>query len=103
MNHREEEMEDVRRLERQLRQALRREPPHSEFAGRVIARSKRPKLLMMPRWLAPAAVVVIMAGGGSMAWRRHQGEVAKDQVMQAMRLTAGKLHQIQVQVREVHE
>ncbi len=97
MNYREEEME------RQLRKALRREPPPPEFAERVIARAKRPKLLVMPRWLAPAAAVVIMAGGGSMAWRRHQGEVAKAQVMQAMRLTAGKLHQIQTQVMEVHQ
>lgn len=100
MKHWEEENNDFRKLEQQLEQALQRTPPPPDFAERVIAKSRKPRLVVMPRWLAPAAAVVIMAGGGSIAWRRHQGEVAKEQVMQAMRITAGKLHQIQVQVRE---
>jgi hypothetical protein len=55
----------------------------------------------VPRWLPVAAAILVTVGGGEAAWRRHQGMVAKEQVMLAMRITAGKLNQIQTHVREV--
>jgi hypothetical protein len=54
----------------------------------------------LPRWLPAAAAVLVIAGGSGVAWRRHQGMVAKEQVMLAMRITAGKLNHIQEHMRE---
>ena len=82
-------------LEEELKKALARENPPRDF-GRRVARSRtRPS-----RWLAPAAAVIVAAGGG-IAWREHQGRVAKEQVLTAMRITAAQLNRIQTRVREV--
>jgi hypothetical protein len=45
----------------------------------------------------------MMVVGSGLAYRRHQGEVAKEQVMQAMKITAVKLHRIQAHVQEVRQ
>jgi hypothetical protein len=84
-------------LEQQLKEALARADAPPGFAARVSA-AARP-----PAWRSPAlaAGLVLLAIGGSTAWRRHQGEVAKEQVMAAMRITAGKLNRIQSHIREV--
>jgi len=87
-------------LERELRRALARKDAPLDFADRVVAAARRPRLLTMPRWMAAAAALVVMAGGG-VAYRRHEGMVAKDQVMLAARITAGQLNRIQAHVREV--
>ena len=93
-------------LEKELGQALERKDPSPDFAARVAARAagvepaaRRSRVLAMPRWLPAAAAILVIAGSGGMAWRRHQGMVAKDQVMLAMRITAGKLNHIQTHVR----
>ena len=88
-------------LEEQLRGALARKAPPDGFAGRVTARARMTKS-SAPRWAAAAAVLVTLAGGGA-AYRRHQGEVAKEQVMTAMKITAVKLHRIQTHVLEVRQ
>jgi hypothetical protein len=93
------------RLEESLKHALARKDPPAGFAEKVAARAtaKPPTHGWMPqRWVAAAAVVMMAAGGG-MAYRRHQGEMAKEQVMQAMKITAVKLHRIQVHVQEVRQ
>lgn len=84
-------------LEQQLKQALARIDAPEGFAGRVSGAARRPV------WRNPAlaAAVMLLAVGGGVAWRQHQGELAKEQVMTAMRITAGKLNQIQSHVREV--
>jgi hypothetical protein len=84
-------------LEQQLKQALSRIDAPADFAGRVSA-AARP-----PAWRSPAlaAGLVLLAVGGSVGWRRHRGEVAREQVMAAMRITAGKLNRIQTHIREV--
>jgi hypothetical protein len=87
-------------LEAMLRDALKREQAPSDFADRVLARSKKTKVVTMPRWLAPAAAVIVMMSGG-LAYRHYEGVKAKEQVMEATRLTAEKLRQIRQQVREV--
>ena len=98
------------RLEQELREALERKQPSRDFAARVTARAgvaaqpgvaARGRVFTLPRWLAAAAAVLVIAGSGGFAWRRHQGMVAKDQVMLAMRITAGKLNRIQTHMREV--
>jgi len=87
-------------LEEELHRALARKEPSPDFAARVSAAARRPRGFVLPRWV-PAAAAIFVIAGGSMAYRRHQGIVAKEQVMLAMRLTAGKLNRIQAHVREV--
>jgi hypothetical protein len=87
-------------LEEELKAALARKDPSPGFAARVEMAARRRPFFAGARWMAAAAALVVIAGG-SLAWRRHQGMVAKEQVMLAVRITAGKLHQIQTRVREV--
>ena len=76
-------------LEQELAQALARKEPAAGFDARVRARLHR-----RPQWLAVAATVLVMAGAGE-AWRQHQGQLAKDQVMAAMRIAGSKLNHVQ--------
>jgi hypothetical protein len=80
-------------LEQELAEALARKEPGSGFDARVRARIHR-----RPRWLAVAATVVAMIGV-SEAWRQHQGQVAKQQVMTAMRIAGGKLNRVQMHLK----
>jgi hypothetical protein len=90
------------RLEEQLRKALARKEPPDGFAAKTIAVAGRSTGRGWRGWAAQgiaAAVVLVVAGG--LAYRQHEGEVAKEQVMHAMRITAAKLNRIQARVREV--
>ena len=80
-------------LEQELAQALARREPAAGFDGRVRAR-----LYRGPRWLAVAAAVLVMVGGGE-AWRQHQGQLAKEQVMTAMRIAGSKLNRVQMHLK----
>ncbi len=82
-------------LEQELKSALARKEPSAGFAARL---RRRPWIA--PRWVAAAAVLIVVGSGG-LAWREHQGRVAKEQVMTAMRITSAKLKHIQGRVREV--
>jgi hypothetical protein len=84
-------------LEQELKTALGREQPSADFAGRVTRAAKRAR--QWPRWLAAAAAVAVIAGAG-MGYRQHQGEVAKEQVMQAFKIAAVQVNRIQTRVRE---
>lgn len=95
------------RLEQDLYSALSRKDPPAGFADRIVEAGKRSRdrevsTTAPVRWLALAASVVLLVGGGA-AYRRHQGEVAKEQLMTAMRITAVKLNHIQAHVREVRQ
>ena len=91
-------------LEQELKQALERKEPRAGFDARVNARvnDRPPGLSHMPRWLAAAAVLVMMTSAG-VGYRWHQGQVAKDQVMLAMRIAAGKLNRVQAQIAGVKQ
>ena len=80
-------------LEQELTQALARKEPAAGFDGRVRARLHR-----RPQWLAIAATILVMIGGGE-AWRQHQGQLAKEQVMTAMRIAGSKLNRVQMQLK----
>ena len=80
-------------LEQELTQALARKEPSAGFDRRVRARLQR-----RPQWLAIAATILVMIGGGE-AWRQHQGQVAKEQVMTALRIAGSKLNRVQVQLK----
>ena len=88
-------------LEQELKQALARKEPSPDFPARLKARANQGRVLTTPRWLATAAALLVISGGGAEAWRWHRGLEAKRQVMEAMRLTAGKLSHIQAKVKEV--
>lgn len=80
-------------LEQELAQALARKEPAAGFDCRLHARLHR-----RPRWLAIAAAILVMTGGGE-AWRQHRGQVAKEQVMTAMRIAGSKLNRVQMQLK----
>ena len=84
-------------LEQELQRTLERKDPGPQFAARVSAAvRKRPA----PRWLAAAASLIVVAGGGT-GYRWYEGVRAKQQVMVAVRLAAGKLNRVQARVMEV--
>jgi hypothetical protein len=85
-------------LEEELKQALARKEPSPDFDVRL----RRRKVYTTPRWLAAAAAVIVLAGGGAM-YRRHQGEQAKEQLMQAMRIAGAKMSQVQEKVQSIGE
>jgi hypothetical protein len=95
-------------LEDELKQALARQDPSPDFASRVVAAAARPAVVplrpavLLPRWLPVAAAVLVILGGGA-AYRQHQGMVAKERVMLAMRITAGQLNHIQTHVKETRQ
>jgi hypothetical protein len=88
-------------LEEQLRRAFAREDAPEGFADRVLERTRVGSPLFgkgaLPRWMAAAAAVLILAGGGY-GYRVHQGEVAKREVLLAFRIASVKLNHIQTQV-----
>ncbi|MBZ5576826.1 MAG: hypothetical protein LAP40_09735 [Acidobacteriia bacterium] len=87
-------------LEQELKRALERKEPAPEFTARVLAAARRRPSLAARRWIAIAASVVVLAGGG-VGYRWYAGIQAKNQVMLAVRIAAGKLNQVQTHVLEV--
>jgi len=90
-------------LEEELKRALARTEPAPGFAGRVSGAARRSagrSGILSRRWLAAAASLVVLAGGG-IGYRWHQGVRAKDEVMMAVRLAGGKLNRVQTRVMEV--
>jgi hypothetical protein len=86
-------------LEQELRQALEHKMPPAGFAGRVKAAARRPRRFV-PRplarqWMAAAAAAMLLVAGGSLEYREYRGRVAKERVLLALRITAGRLHYIQ--------
>ena len=89
-------------FEEQLKQSLTRKEPDPGFDARVASRLPVPLngRRTTPRWLAVAAAVVVLLTGGS-AWRYHQGQVAKEQVLTALRLAGGELSRVKTQMRGI--
>ena len=92
------------RLEESLKAALARKEPSPDFARRVAERTRAGQArTRSPWWLATAAGIALMVAGSGLEYRRRQGELAKEQVMQAMKITAVKLHRIQAAVVEARQ
>jgi hypothetical protein len=92
-------------LEQELKQALARKEPDPGFEGRVHRRhvGTMPRMMprivprTMPRWAGIAAMLVIGIAAGE-GYRRHQGQIAKEQVMTAMRIAGDRLNRVQTQL-----
>ena len=100
----------MNQVERDLREALRRREPPSDFADKVLARTRQSESVRrrpMWSWLAAAAAVVILivGGGAFMQEQRRQAEGAraKEQLMVALRITGSKLHDVQVKLTNLHQ
>jgi hypothetical protein len=100
----------------ELAYALRRKQPPDGFAEGVLRLSTRPATRggappagshRFLTWAAAAALVGAVAGGiqyyelQQARAERARGEAAKEQVMQALRLTADKLHVVQTTVKRI--
>ena len=103
------------RLEEGLRHALRREEPSPGFAERVLAnvRVMKAREPWWRRWTfgvkvhalryATAVVLVLAVVLGTLGYRRHErerreGELAKQQVLLALRIASRKLQYAQAKV-----
>ncbi|HYO78924.1 MAG TPA: hypothetical protein VE010_20850 [Thermoanaerobaculia bacterium] len=98
-------------LENDLKRALRREAPPAGFAGRVMQRIEageaRPRQSRnVPQWwrAAAASVTLAMVLGGyatHQAVEYRRGLEAKEQVLEAMRITSEKVQYAQQEVRAI--
>jgi len=84
-------------LEEELKQALGRKMPPSDFASRVTA-AARGRGSCMRVWLAVAAAL-LLASGGALEYREYRGRVAKERVLLALRITAERLNYIQARAQ----
>jgi hypothetical protein len=80
-------------LEQELKQALERKEPDPGFETRV----RRRQVRVIPRWAGIAATVVIGIAAAE-GYRWHEGQVAKEQVMTAMRIAGDRLNRVQTQL-----
>jgi len=87
-------------LEEQLRAALQRKEPPAGFRDRVVraARERSPW-----RRVAAAAVLMAVLGGTTVRYveQRREGERAKEQVLQALRITSHQLRDTREQIHDV--
>jgi hypothetical protein len=103
-------------FEEELKQALRREEPGTDFTARVLARCAGAdaktragfwrNVWSVPTWrlgVATAAVALLMLVGGT-AYQQHEHEVkglaAKRQLLLAMHIAGTKLQEVQQRVKE---
>ena len=102
-------------LEDDLRSALRHREPPAGFAERVLARAEGRGVQTIRRrpthgwtWAAASLAACLTLGLGLMEYRRGQetkarGLEAKQELMQAMRITGSKLRIAQEKVRRLNE
>jgi hypothetical protein len=107
-------------LEDELRSLLRRKEPPAGFTERVLSKVQtaparraawRERLLSVfasprLRWAAGGALACIVLAVGGVRYRQYrrakvEGEIAKEQVMVALRIASAKLNVALKQVREV--
>ena len=87
-------------FDRDLRESLRRWQPPSGFAEQVIARARATEKPARPplwRWVAVAAMVVLMLGGTAFVReQRRQAEVQrnKEQLIAGLQITSSKLRRV---------
>jgi hypothetical protein len=93
-------------LEHDLKHALRRESPPDGFAQRVMQRLEADAPRRRPVWWRAAAASVtlgLLLGGYAThkAVEQRRGEHAKQQVLEAMRITSEKMRYAQQEVQAI--
>ena len=89
-------------LDEELKLALRRKEPPPGFRERVLAATKRPRQTWH-RPLAAAALLALVIGGTTARYieQRREGERAKEQVLQALRITSQKLRDTREHIHDL--
>jgi hypothetical protein len=95
-------------LDRDLRESLRRKQPPSALASKVLERTRAAGKHRIDRWrwLAVAAVIVLMVGGvfiNREQRQRAEREKAKQQLMVAFRITGAKVRDMQMRLSAAQE
>ena len=89
----------MNQVERDLRESMHRRQPPPDFAERVLAKARQSESRWTPgAWLAAAALIVLMIGGGAFLQIQHEraeSAKAKEQLMVALRITGTKLRDVQ--------
>ena len=107
-------------FEEQLKQALARQEPLADFTSRVLAEAARQERQkeargwrawfrkgwfqapLMQAWRLAPVMVAFLVMSGVVAYREHQrevqGQAAKQQLLQALRIAGTKLHHTQMRV-----
>jgi len=98
----------MNQFERDLRESLRRREPPADFAAKVLARTRDTEVrsVFSWRWLAIAALVVLMVGGTLFIQeqqRQVENERTKQQLMVAMRITGSKIKEVQDRLNAIQE
>lgn len=96
-------------LETLLRASLQREEPGAGFVERVQLRieQQRRRRSRVTRWLAAAAFLFVCSGGWlyqeHMRKARIEGEIAKAEALQALRISSEKLNLALRKINHLHE
>ena len=95
-------------LERDLRESLRRKQPPEALAAKVLERTRATGKYRTYRWrwLAAAAVIVLVIGGMLIhreQRQRAESERAKQQLLVAFRITGAKLREVQTRLSAAQE
>lgn len=98
----------MNQFERDLRESLRRRDPPGDLAAKVLARTRETEVraVFSWRWLAVAALVVVMIGGSLLIHeqqRRAESERAKEQLMVALRITGSKVKEVQDRLNRIQQ
>lgn len=93
-------------LENDLKHALRRESPAPGFAARVLARVDEVERPARRNWwraaAASVALALLLGGYGThKALELRRGERAREQVLEAMRITGEKMAYAREEVRQI--
>ncbi len=101
-------MNDLNRFEDQLRDSLRRVEPPAGLEQRILARVEARRSSLHRRWLAVAASVVFVFGGGAYGIRHHlqqveqqRVEVVRQQFTFALQITSKHLSKADRQLRAI--
>ena len=94
-------------FEKELRQAFERRPAPPNLKRKLMERRRRERTerirtrtVIWQRLAASVALAAVLGGG--LAWRnreeQHKGEVARDQVMTALRITGNALEKVNAEL-----
>ena len=97
----------MNRLEHALRESLKHKDPPANFADKVLARAEASEQHVRTwRWMAVAALVLFMVGGGYLVqeYRRQiQAEQSKEQLLTALRITESKMRRVEERLSELQQ